>query len=206
MSREKRYEFARRLTISAADVNTGEFVEFTQDNTSFFDMALAALSSSSVPIIWPPQDFKGHLLMDGGTIWDVNIASAIKQCNAMGASNEEITVDIAVCLLNKSTHGGPVVNSIEAYIRAKAIHWYYGGMNSITAEERGSPGVNFRYYFQERFNTCDNKPLHILDFDGDTTWCLQEAGRQDAKNALNMGQEHIHMAMGEWFDNKFIQK
>jgi predicted acylesterase/phospholipase RssA len=99
------------LTISAADVETGDFVEFTQDNTNFYDMAQAALSSSSIPILFPPQDFKGHLLMDGGTIWDVNISSAVKQCNDMGATNEEITIDIAVCL-NKFTHGGPVVNSI----------------------------------------------------------------------------------------------
>ena len=42
--------------------------------------------------------------MDGGTVWDVNISSAIKQCNTLGATNEEITVDIAVCL-SKFEHG-----------------------------------------------------------------------------------------------------
>jgi hypothetical protein len=75
-------------------------------------------------------------------------------------------------------------------------------MNSITAEERGSPGVNFRLYFQEPIKTCSN--IHILDFDGDYTWCLQEAGRQDALNALNMGQDHIKIAMGEWLNNQAI--
>lgn len=93
-----RSDYARRVTIGAADVNTGEFIEFTQDNTSYYDLAQAALSSSSIPGIFPPQNFKGHLLMDGGTVWDVNISSAIKQCHQLGAINEEIIVDIAVCM------------------------------------------------------------------------------------------------------------
>lgn len=35
--------------------------------------------------------------MDGGTVWDVNISSAINQCHDMGATNEEITIDLLVC-------------------------------------------------------------------------------------------------------------
>jgi predicted acylesterase/phospholipase RssA len=84
--------------LSAADINTGEFVEFKNDNTSYYDMAQAALSSSSIPGVFPPQNFKGHLLMDGGTVWDVNISSAINQCHELGAIDSEITVDIAICL------------------------------------------------------------------------------------------------------------
>lgn len=141
--------------------------------------------------------------MDGGTTWDVNISSAVKQCNSIGASNDEITVDIAVCL-SKFSHGGPVGNSIENYVRAKAIHWFYTGMNSITAEERAYPDVNFRYYFQERIKTCAN--THLLDFDGDYTWCLQEAGRSDAEAALTIGQDKIHELMNEWFETKSIQE
>lgn len=72
-----RDSFAKKVTISAADVNTGDFVEFNQDNTSYYDMAQAALASSSIPGVFPPQHFKDHLLMDGGTVWDVNISSAI---------------------------------------------------------------------------------------------------------------------------------
>ena len=47
-----REDFARRVTIGAADVETGEFVEFTQDNTSYNELAEAAVSSSSIPIIF----------------------------------------------------------------------------------------------------------------------------------------------------------
>lgn len=32
-------DFGRRVAVSAVDVGTGEFVEFNQDNTSYFDFA-----------------------------------------------------------------------------------------------------------------------------------------------------------------------
>lgn len=35
--------------------------------------------------------------MDGGTVWDVNITSAMNQCHDMGATDEETTLDILVC-------------------------------------------------------------------------------------------------------------
>lgn len=90
-------DFGRRVSVGAVDANTGEFVEFNQKNTSYFDFAQAGLSSGSIPGVFPPQHFKGHVLIDGGTVWDVNISSAINQCHDMGATNEEITLDVLVC-------------------------------------------------------------------------------------------------------------
>lgn len=54
--------------------------------------------------------------MDGGTVWNVNVDSAITQCRDMGAADDEITLDILVI-------GGPgsnlpgqqVGNSIENF-------------------------------------------------------------------------------------------
>ena len=55
-------------------------MSFNQTNTAIEDVAQAAVSSSSIPGVWPPQNFKGMILMDGGTIWDVDITAAIQQC------------------------------------------------------------------------------------------------------------------------------
>lgn len=52
-----RTEFARRVSVAAVDINTGEFVEFNQDNTSYFDYAQAGLASGSIPGVFPPQHF-----------------------------------------------------------------------------------------------------------------------------------------------------
>ncbi len=35
--------------------------------------------------------------MDGGTVWNVNIDSAVKRCLEHGFDQEDIIVDIAVC-------------------------------------------------------------------------------------------------------------
>jgi predicted acylesterase/phospholipase RssA len=92
-----RSEFKRRVSVSAVDVNTGEFTEFNQKDTTYYDFGQASLGSGSIPGIFPPMAFKGHLLMDGGTVWNINVDSALRQCSEAGATNEEITLDILIC-------------------------------------------------------------------------------------------------------------
>jgi NTE family protein len=70
-------EFKRRFAIASANVATGEYEVFTQDNIEFLEVGVAAVSSSSIPGVFPPTEFKGMTLMDGGTIWDVNMESAV---------------------------------------------------------------------------------------------------------------------------------
>ena len=71
-------EFKRRFSIASANVATGEYVIFNQDNIDFKDIGTVAVASSSIPGVFPPTHFKGMTLMDGGTIWDVNMDSAVQ--------------------------------------------------------------------------------------------------------------------------------
>ena len=45
---------ARRFTVSAVDVNTGDFIAMNQENTVFEDLAQASLSSGSIPAVFQP--------------------------------------------------------------------------------------------------------------------------------------------------------
>ena len=36
-------------------------------------------------------------LMDGGTVWNVNVNSAVRQCMDMGYDQSDIIVDVLVC-------------------------------------------------------------------------------------------------------------
>ena len=99
-------DFGRRVSVSCVDVNTGDFMEWNQNNTNYYDFGQAGLSSGSIPVVFPPQHFKGAVCMDGGTVWNTNVDSAINQCRDMGASNEEITLDIVVCGGYGMTPGG----------------------------------------------------------------------------------------------------
>jgi predicted acylesterase/phospholipase RssA len=75
------------------DANTGEYVVFDNKNTKFEDMPLAAKASASIPGIFPHTLFEGHVLMDGGTVWNLNMGSAIKYCQELGFADNQIIVD-----------------------------------------------------------------------------------------------------------------
>lgn len=72
-------DIKRRVTMGAANVNTGEFTTFDQTNTSLSDLPKASFSSASIPGVFPPYNWDGvGIFMDGGTIYNVNIQSAIE--------------------------------------------------------------------------------------------------------------------------------
>ena len=125
--------YKKRITIGTAEVNTGEFLEWDQDNTTYYDMARVSVASAAVPIFFPPVEHEGHLLMDGGTIWDINLSSAINQCHQMGASNEEITVDMTYWLLRHKP-GHAAGRTVHNWLEAWHTHFYYTGMNSSELE------------------------------------------------------------------------
>ena len=70
--------YKRRITVASGDANTGDFVTFDQTNMPFSNLHQAALASGSIPGVFPPQLLDGMVLMDGGTIHDVNVISAVQ--------------------------------------------------------------------------------------------------------------------------------
>ena len=95
--------FKRPFTMAAENVENGEYTLFNQDNITFGpELAAAALSSSSIPTVFPPRPFKGTYFMDGGTTWNVNIASAIHGClDIVGGDHSKITVDVLICNVSR---------------------------------------------------------------------------------------------------------
>ena len=73
-------KFAKRFTVAAVDANTGNYMRFNQDNIQFEELAQAAIASGSIPAVFPPQHFHDMVLMDGGTVRNINVESAIDQC------------------------------------------------------------------------------------------------------------------------------
>ena len=69
--------------------------------------------------------------MDGGTIWDVNVVSAIDQCMEIVDDESKIVIDIAIC-----SSGGPegfeiAKNAANNYLRAQQLRRSANGMNAI---------------------------------------------------------------------------
>ena len=67
--------------------------------------------------------------------------------------------------------------------RAKEIHHLYHNGNAVADARKAHPKVNFRYVIgqEDRANG-----LEMLQFDGAKTLHLQEKGRKQAFNALNI--------------------
>jgi predicted acylesterase/phospholipase RssA len=69
--------FKRRFSVGTVDVSTGDFVVFDETNILKNELTQAAISSSSIGAVFPPNYFRERWFMDGGTAWGVNIDSAI---------------------------------------------------------------------------------------------------------------------------------
>ena len=50
------------------------------------------------------------------------------------------------------------------------------------------------------------KDTFDLDFRNETTWCLQEIGRDDAKAMLELGQDKIHKSLEEWWGSMELKE
>ena len=155
-----------------------------QTNMSVETLPTGALGSGSMPAIFQPRLLEGRTLIDGGTWMNANLDSAVQQCMEIVDDYSDIIVDIALCdyfpLPAHEVSNNALVNWIHGY----SIKSFYNGNNALFQQERAYPGLDLRHYFQE-LNDCPG--AGGLSFDNSTTWCLQEAGRADAKAALEMG-------------------
>ena len=74
-------EYKRSIVVGAVDINTGNFVTFSNDNTtSLKDFPYRIVSSASIPTIFPHRKLNNMTLVDGGVIYGTNLISAAKKC------------------------------------------------------------------------------------------------------------------------------
>ena len=93
----------------------------------------------------------------------------------------DIIVDILICGYDApptETKTGPTWKN---WMQSWAVHGFNNGSNAVEEQERAYPNVDYRYYFQDQDDCHVN---NYLDFNNSTTWCLQEAGRAQAKEAI----------------------
>lgn len=69
----------RKFGVSAVDVNTGSYVVWGE-SVPRDQQYEAFVSSTLIPAVFPPNQWDGHLLMDGGTVWNTNLVTAVERC------------------------------------------------------------------------------------------------------------------------------
>ena len=97
-------------------------------------------------------------------------------------------------------------NAAVNWIESLDERFFYRNNNSIQQALDAYPGVQRRYYFQNGDVPCDVGASDQLDFNNSTTWCLQLAGRKNAKDALEAGQEQIQEGLDEWLASQEVRE
>lgn len=201
-------DYQRKFAMGSVDASTGQYIQLDQSNVpTFEELPHAAMASGSIPVVFTPTSYRDWTLIDGGSAWNVNIDGAINECLAnYVTSHEDIIVDVFIASWStgklepvERPVSKSVVNNLTT---AHMIHKYYMNLNSISAEKRAYPDVDYRYYMYDESRCPDPSEL---DFNNSTTWCYQMQGREDAKTLLDIGQDKIHATLNDWLNHEQIR-
>lgn len=106
----------RKISVAGVDVNSGSY--HVWDETAS-DVPKAVVSSSSIPFIFPNQVWKedGLVVMDGGTVYNTNLVSAVQRCKEVVDDESKIILDIIVCTAHDLPKWEKSTNAISNYLR-----------------------------------------------------------------------------------------
>ena len=63
----------RAFVISTTNVDTGDYIQYTDKDITLNELPDAVISSASIPMIFPPYQWEGHgIFMDGMTVYNTN--------------------------------------------------------------------------------------------------------------------------------------
>lgn len=84
--------------------------------------------------------------MDGGTVYNTNLVSAVQRCREMVDDDSEITIDIIICGGGTIDDWEDQSNAVSNYLRYKDIKSYHNKIEDVYNFKQAFPKVNFRYY------------------------------------------------------------
>ena len=85
--------------------------------------------------------------MDGGTIYNVNLISAVQQCIEVVDDYSKIIVDVAICAKDKETGMDVQKDALANYLHAMEMKRHGEVLNAIQWQKAAFPEVNYRYLF-----------------------------------------------------------
>jgi len=192
------YTFKRRMAVSAVDANTGSYNVYTE---TVSDPVKAVMSSSAIPFVFPSQEWttpNKYFAIDGGSVWNLNLVSAVQRCREIVDDDSKITIDII------TVHGGKHLGewknknkAINNYLRFTDIKDYYDSKADIWRFMQAFPNVNFRYLVEPSGKLPGG--LDIIKVDNKTvTWPCQVMGRKDGADAVNKGEGKAFEEFSAW--------
>jgi len=199
------FNIKRKMSVSCVDVNSGSYKVWNETSP---DIVNRVVSSTAIPFVFPHSEFPAEnvVCMDGGTVWNTNLVSAVQRCREQVDDDSQITLDILVCD-EKGNLGtwNDKDDALNNYLRYRDISNYNNGMADVAEFIQGFPSVNLRYFIMSSAPLPSG--LGILKFDNSTvTWPMQMQGRTDGANAIKQGEGFMFNEIRKWTNDKEIQR
>jgi hypothetical protein len=145
-------------------------------------------------------------MMDGGTVWNTNLDSAVERCKEIvGEDESAITIDIIVCGSNKIDRINETSNTFGNYMRYRDIKYFNNYMRDIFEFMQAYPKVNFRYFVQPSKSLLPN-PLEALSFGPEVLGPMIETGKADAEAIVKLGAGQSFAKFNEWYGSKTLRQ
>jgi len=87
----------RHMLVAADDSVTGDYIVFDSDKVALEDLPMSIVSSASIPLVFPDRKIGDWVLGDGGTVWGINLISAVEKCMELVDHPSKIVMDLAIC-------------------------------------------------------------------------------------------------------------
>ena len=170
------------MGVGCVNVNSGAYTVFTEKET---EIVKAVLSSASIPFFFPHQVWadRNVVCMDGGTVWNTNLVTAVERCREIVDHDSQITLDILECSPHSlDSMGKPDEKSIGNFMRYKDIKSWARGSDDVNEFMQAYPDINYRHYIEPKESLVSG--LDEVRFDNATiTWPMQLKGREDGAKA-----------------------
>lgn len=190
----------RKVVAASVDVETGEYVAFTEKNTAIEDFPKIFLASASVPFVFPMTEVNGRKLMDGGTVWNTNMESAVERCMEIVDKEEDIIMDVVICSDGKLGVLNVTGDTIQNYLRSWDLMMYHRSVRDVREWRLSKPLVNYRYFF------IASKPLdsslELLTFTPEVLIPMIQTGMDDAHTIVTTTKPGESFdQLDDWYDN-----
>ena len=148
---EHGYEYKKKVGFAGVDAITGDYLIFNE-TLSNKDKINGVMTSSAIPFAFESQhwDWNGRTVVgiDGGSVWNLNLATAIQRCQEIVDDDSKITLDIIDCFTSSAPpyEGKDKTRAIDNYNRYFDLKNYHTGIADTAEVMMEFPKVNYRHY------------------------------------------------------------
>ena len=196
----------RKISLASVDANNADYIatDYNATYTQPDDLIESAFASSALPGIFDPVVRGEQILIDGGTVWNLDVASAIRRCKEVVEDDSDIIVDMILAgsngsVLDKDTKKELAeMTALEHYMRGQEIKDFYNIMSDYKSTVKLFPKVDFRYlaFPSKKLST----GVIPLNFNREQIDICFEAGKQDSAIAIELGAKEYSRVVMEYLE------